>query len=269
MTTASKNINKQTVNIRSIALPTEHGGWSLLLEPLILGLILAFSWVGLCFAFALLLGFLTHQPAKIFIKDLIKQRQTRRSQVSLYFLVGYGLVGLILALPALISAPSLLWWMLLVLTPFIIVQLTYDFQNKSRELIPELCGAIALSGTVSLITILGKLSWQVSILLWLLVGLRAITSIFFVRTLFRKQRGKPAAVRLTYVLHFIAIGFAVLLALIDLTPYLAILSFVILLLRAWQSIESPIPLKPKTVGIREIAYGIVTIVCIAVGFSFG
>ena len=67
-----RKLQKQSVNLRSIALPAEHGAWSFLLEPLVLGLLFAPSWSGIVFAVALFFGFLTHQPLKIYVKDLLR-----------------------------------------------------------------------------------------------------------------------------------------------------------------------------------------------------
>jgi hypothetical protein len=44
--------------LRAVAVPTEHGGWSLTLEPVLLGLMVAWSWPGLSLGVAAMLAFL-------------------------------------------------------------------------------------------------------------------------------------------------------------------------------------------------------------------
>lgn len=259
----------QSVNLRSIALPAEHGAWSFLLEPLVLGLLFAPSWSGIVFAVALFFGFLTHQPLKIYVKDFLRNRTTRRTKPALYFAVGYGLPAFLLGVIVLRAAPILLWRALLLIAPFVLIQLLYDFKNKSRELVPELSGAIALSGVVALITILGKVSWQTSLVLWLLVGIRAVVSIHFVRTMLRKQRRKFAPIKMTYALHSVAVILVSVLAIVGIVSYLIIIPFVILLYRAWHSLERSDVVKPQSIGMREVGYGAITIICIILGFSSG
>ncbi|RLE22124.1 MAG: hypothetical protein DRJ50_08160, partial [Actinobacteria bacterium] len=47
---------------RSVAIPSEHGGWGLTGEPILLGLLLAFSWAGAAVGAAALLAFLVRTP---------------------------------------------------------------------------------------------------------------------------------------------------------------------------------------------------------------
>ena len=88
--------NTQTPNIRSIALPTEHGAWGFLLEPMLLGLLLTPTLAGLLLASALFAAFLIHQPLKIATEASVKGRSTPRSRIAWRFAIGYGLTALIL-----------------------------------------------------------------------------------------------------------------------------------------------------------------------------
>ena len=53
------------VRISSVALPAEHGGWSLLLEPIALGLLLAPTVPGLFLSLAATGAFLARHPFKL------------------------------------------------------------------------------------------------------------------------------------------------------------------------------------------------------------
>src|SRR5262245_5381791 len=79
--------------VRSVALPSEHGGWSFLLEPVLLGLLVAFSWPGVLLAVAALGAFLAHQPLKTAIKDVRAGRNAPRTVLAKRFAAGYSLVA--------------------------------------------------------------------------------------------------------------------------------------------------------------------------------
>ena len=61
------------VRIKSIALPSEHGGWSLVLEPVVLGLLVIPSLAGLFLGLTALFLFLLRHPLRILIGDLKKK----------------------------------------------------------------------------------------------------------------------------------------------------------------------------------------------------
>jgi hypothetical protein len=71
--------------IRSIALPTEHGGWGFTLEPILLGLLVAPSASGWEISAAALGIFLARRPVRIFSSDLVRRRWLPRSTMALIF----------------------------------------------------------------------------------------------------------------------------------------------------------------------------------------
>src|SRR5688572_20448088 len=85
----------------SVFLPKEHGSWSLALEPLALGLLIAPSWAGGALAGAVLAGFFVRRPLKAaFTADLQRRREARG---------GLALLGM-LALAGLFEAGVLGGW---------------------------------------------------------------------------------------------------------------------------------------------------------------
>lgn len=66
------------VRVRTVALPVEHGGWSLTLEPVALGLLVAPSRAGFLLAVATVGAFLLRHPLKIVADD---RRRGRRGPV--------------------------------------------------------------------------------------------------------------------------------------------------------------------------------------------
>ncbi|MCB0972737.1 MAG: YwiC-like family protein, partial [Acidimicrobiales bacterium] len=57
-----------------MAMPTEHGGWGLTLEPVVLGLLVAPSIAGTCIGLAAIVAFLARTPLRIVLVDLRRRR---------------------------------------------------------------------------------------------------------------------------------------------------------------------------------------------------
>ena len=68
--------------LRSIALPTEHGGWGFTLEPLILGLLAAPSIAGAALATAAVALFLARRPWRLFVEDRRRGRNLPRTRLA-------------------------------------------------------------------------------------------------------------------------------------------------------------------------------------------
>jgi hypothetical protein len=109
--------------IRSVALPSEHGGWGFLIEPIVLGLLVAGSVNGLLLALAALGAFLVHQPVKVAIKDRLKGQRPPRTIWAERFALGYGLLAAIPFGIVLPGAEEAFWLPLVMAVPFICIQL--------------------------------------------------------------------------------------------------------------------------------------------------
>lgn len=260
---------KAPANLKSIVLPTEHGGWGFLLEPLLLGLLLAPSWAGLAFALAMFSLFLIHQPLKIAVKDRLKGIHTNRSQWAEGFALLYGFLAIAFALPLLWNSPSNFYLTIALMLPFMLVQAVYDFRNQSRELLPELAGAAALGLAASGIAILGNWELLPAFMLWLILLARTIPAIIYVRALLRKQKSKATNLAIVHLAHSIAFALIFALALAAFVPYLSALTMLILGLRAYLSLTNPKPIAAKIIGFREIGFGLMTVVLTALGYWWG
>ena len=78
------------VRIKTVALPTEHGGWGITLEPVLLGLLVAPSVAGACLALATVGAFLARHPFKIVAGDRRRGRRFARTPVAERFTILYG-----------------------------------------------------------------------------------------------------------------------------------------------------------------------------------
>src|SRR5688572_23763420 len=133
--------NMHQVRWQSVALPTEHGGWGFVSEPVVLGLLLAPSFGGLAMGIAAFAAFLLHQPLKIVLKDTRAGRSVPRTAAAQRFVLIYGGTLAAAGIIVLLLMPSWIVLAPLVMsTPLIAVQLWQDSQNQGRSLLAELAG---------------------------------------------------------------------------------------------------------------------------------
>jgi YwiC-like protein len=63
----------------AVALPSEHGGWSLTLEPALLALLVAPNWSGLALAAVAAVAFVVRTPVKCVLVDRWRHRRLPRT----------------------------------------------------------------------------------------------------------------------------------------------------------------------------------------------
>ena len=253
--------------LRSVALPTEHGGWSFVLEPLLLGLLLAFSWAGALLCVATVGAFLAHQPLKTAIKDARAGRRAPRTVWARRFAIGYGLTAVAAFAGVLAVAPPRFLLVLLAAAPFAAVQLYFDAKNRSRSLTAEICGAVALATMAPTIAAIVGWPWDLLFGLWLLPVARAVPSILYVRARLLLEHGKPTEPTTSLAAHGIAIVAVAAAAQAGVVPWLAEVALGVLLLRSVHGL-SPwrIGRTARVVGMQEVAFGILAVVLFAVGY---
>ncbi len=103
------NSRSRNVRWQSIALPSEHGGWGFISEPIVLGLLLTPGWGGLALAIGAFAAFLLRQPLKIVLKDVRAGRNVPRTFVAWRFAMMYGSITILAGSVTLLVVPSFLW----------------------------------------------------------------------------------------------------------------------------------------------------------------
>jgi hypothetical protein len=253
-----------------VALPVEHGGWGFLLEPLVLGLFLAPSPAGLALAVAALGAFLTRQPLRLALADRRRGARYPRTAAAEAFAVAYGLVAVGAFTLAVSAARAPFWLPLVLATPFGLAQLAYDVRHRGRELAPELAGAIALGATVSAVVLAGGWERRPALALWLIMAARAAASVLYIRARLRLDRGLHPALFFTWASHLFGLAAVTSLAALGFAPWLAVLAFVALLIRAAHGLSGlRRQVRPQVVGFREMAFGALTVVLVALGYTLG
>ncbi|MCW5849162.1 MAG: YwiC-like family protein [Anaerolineae bacterium] len=255
--------------IRSVALPSEHGGWMFLLEPLLLGLAVAGSWPGLALAVAALGAFLLHQPIKVAVKDYLKGKRPLRTVWAERFMALYGLVAVAAFAVVLRGADRTFLVPLLLALPLMLTQLLYDARNQSRALLPELAGALSLGALAPAIALLDGWPLERTWPLWLLAAGRALPAILYVRARLKLDYGKPSRPGVALAAHIAVLLGGALLAFLGHAPWLAVAALLVLLARAAVGLSRyRRSVRPAVLGLEEIGYGLLTIVLMAVGIIY-
>ncbi|HEX7706325.1 MAG TPA: YwiC-like family protein [Thermoanaerobaculia bacterium] len=246
--------------LRPLALPTEHGGWGFLFEPIVVGLAIAPSWGGILLALAFCFGFLTRQPLKLALQDLLRRKAYPRTRWCWLLAAGYATAGFAaLALAVIVSG-----WIVLVpiaiVAPLGMTQIAFDARNRSRVLLPELGAAIAMTSSAAAIAIAGGFRLLPAIAISGILVARAIPAILHVRTLIQRKHGRASSGWASITSHAVAVG-AVALS----SQPLIIGVFALLFARAVWGLNQPVP-AAKTIGWTEVVWGVVTVIAVAVSF---
>lgn len=255
-------------NLRPVALPAEHGGWGFLLEPLLLGLLVAPSLGGVCLALAAIGAFLVHQPLKILVGDRRRGRRFARTALAERFALLYAAIATLGLLGALALSGPVPLVPILLAVPLAMVLLVYDVQNESRHWLPELAAPLALGSTSTAIALAGGWPADPAIVLWIVLAARAVPSILYVRTRIRLGKAQPASPAGAIAAQAIGLLLVAGLALASRAPWLAAIAMLVLLVRAaWGLLPFRRSVPAKVVGFQEIAYGLLTVLLTAVGFG--
>ena len=233
------------VSLRPLALPAEHGSWGFLFEPILLGLLVAPTFGGFCIAAGAVAAFLARHPLKLAAQDLIRGKRYPRTRACAWLAFGYGSI----AAGFLVLAPPLALVALGAAVPFALIQFAFDARNRSRALMPELFGVLAPGAIAASIAIAADRTPAFAASLWLLVLLRSIPSILYVRA---ALRGESRNLMLGAHIAAAAAAFFV-------TP-LAVVPMLVLFARALAPTEG---IAAKTIGFRELGWGGVTVVLLA------
>ncbi len=263
------SINRE-IRIKSIALPAEHGGWGFLIEPIVLGLLAAWSGTGLWLALMAFSIFLTRHPGKLMLGSYRRGKRYTRTQMAESFVLLYGGFAAIALVAVIDTAGSDVLQPLVVAAPLVLVQFVYDLLGRSRELFPELAGASAMGAMATAIAIAGGWDLTPALALWAIVTARVIPSVLYVRARLRLEKGQPTNILPPLVAHVAALAGLWLLALAGYVPGLALLAMVILLARAAYGLSSyRRPSRAVVVGIQELVFGFLIALLAGIGFSIG
>ena len=253
--------------LRSVALPSEHGGWGLTIEPGLLGLLVAPSWAGLWLAVAALVAFVARTPTRIVLVDRWRGRSLARTGLARRVAAGELVLLAVLVLAAGLLASGSRWWVpVLVAGPLVAIELWYDMRSRSRRLVPELAGAVGVAGIVAMIVLADGEEASLAIGLWAVLAGRVLTSIPYVRGQIVRVHGRKQIGWATAAGDLLAVTFAALAAGLArelLAGALAVLGLIFV-----QRVLAHGPPRPaKVIGIQQTVLGLAVVVITAVGVN--
>jgi len=178
--------------LRTVAVPTEHGGWSLTAEPALLGLLVAPSGAGLALAVAAMVAFVARTPLKVVLVDRWRGRWLERSRLAAGVLAAEGALIVALLAVAWVTAERPFWLPLLAASPLVVLELWFDMRSRSRRLLPELAGTVGIGSVAAAVALAGGEATTVAWGLWAVVAARGGASVPHVRTQVLRLHGRPA-----------------------------------------------------------------------------
>lgn len=253
------------MRLRSVALPVEHGGWSLLLEPILLGLLIAPSRAGFFLALAAGGAFLARHPLRLVSADRRRGRRFPRTRRAEQLVLLYGAVAITGFLATAVTATAWQWlWPLAAAVPLAAVQLAFDIAGRGRDIVPELTGALALSATAPSLALAAGCPRPVAFAVWVLMVARGVTAIAYVRERIKMLHHIAPAAWVTMALHTVSLAVAATFVFTGQSSSVASIAFVVLLLRAGYGLAGLDHVtSAKSLGMREIAFGVMTVFAIA------
>jgi hypothetical protein len=248
---------------RAVALPTEHGGWSLTAEPALLALIVAFSWSGLALAVAALLAFVARTPLKLVLIDRWRHRWLDRSRLALKIFVVEMALLIALAVAAMIGTDHRFWVPLAVAAPLVALELWYDMRSRSRRLIPEVAGTIGIGSIAAAVALADGETNLIAYGLWCVVAARSVAAIAHVRCQILRSHSRPAPrwhsdIAQGAAVVAVTIGWA-----FDAVPFAAVAAMAALGIFNTLALYRPPP-KAVVIGLQQMVFGLVIVVVTAV-----
>lgn len=175
--------------LRNVAVPTEHGGWSLTLEPTVLGLLVAWSWPGLALGVVAMMAFVARTPVKLVLVDRWRGRRLARTGVAARAAAVEIATLAVLLLVAARWADGPFWVPLLLALPLLSVELWFDMRSRGRRLVPELAGTVGIGAVAPAIALAGGADGRLAVGLWVVVAARGVTAVPYARTQVLRGRG--------------------------------------------------------------------------------
>ena len=258
-------------NVRAVALPAEHGGWALIIEPIALGLLVAPSIAGLLIGAGSFAAFLARHPLKVAIGDRRKNRVLKRTSLADRFALLYVALATVFFTLAItrMSRESLLPFA--IASPLVLIQFLYDARGQSRKLTPELAGALAVGSISTTIALAGGWSMPTAYALWIIVACRHVPTILYLRVLLgrRRQKQRSTVNGIVLTVQLLPLIAVYLLLFFKIAPAVTIVVFAILFVRALVGLFNQAELTPKTLGISEIVFGTFAVLLVGAGYRFG
>ncbi len=246
------------LKFRALALPLEHGIWGFWLEPSLLGLLLRPSLAGGFLALMGLAGLLLQQPLSLYLLDQKRSKFYPRTRWALGFATVYALLAFTLLLASLfLSHDRRYLYLLAIMLILGFFQFQARLNHNQRQLLPELLGVTALAGLVACIMLIGGNNLVTALVFWLMLILRNLGAILYVRARLRLGRVETISYWPSHLSNFSGLLSSFVFYRLGLVSLALTLIFLILFLRSLFGLSNyRFALKPKHIGMLELAFGL-------------
>lgn len=248
-------------SFRSLVLPREHGSWSLALEPVALGLLVAPSRAGAWLALAAIAGFFARRPLKL--AATLPATDARRAATGRWTLLFAALAFASL----LLSAGSGTWralWPLLLAAPFGGAFLWFDLRGEMREAEAELAGSAAFASLPAAFATLAGWSAPYALALAGLMLARSLPTVLVVRACLRRAKGRPGSLApATLAVTGALAGVLVLVAMHLVPANASTVAFVLFARALWLLSPWAPQWSARRIGITEAVLGLATLAALA------
>ncbi|MEZ5143302.1 MAG: YwiC-like family protein [Acidimicrobiales bacterium] len=174
-----------------MAIPAEHGGWGLTLEPVLLGLLVEPSASGALLGAAALVVLVARTPLKLALVDRRRGRHLDRTRLATRIAAAELALVLALVLGAWLLSEATFWGPLALAVPLVAVELWFDARSRGRRLVPELAGTVGIGSVAAAIVLAGGGDVATAAGVWLVVAARAVASVPFVRLQLARAKAQP------------------------------------------------------------------------------
>ncbi|HVS51568.1 MAG TPA: YwiC-like family protein [Opitutaceae bacterium] len=245
-------------------LPKEHGSWSLALEPIALGLLVAPSVAGGWLAVASIAGFFSRRPLKLLWRDPRPERRAtaRGAFAMLSVLAGAGAFaalafagpGLALWLaPAAVAGAAFLW---------------FDLRNEMRAGAAEIAGATAFAFVPgAMAAAAGWPVWPAVALSAAILG-RAVPTVLTVRSYLRAAKTAEASIVPALAASGLAVVVAAMFVDYRTMPLAVVIALGVLLVRSVVLLCAAPKFRARTLGFFELAVGAGFVLTTALAWRF-
>lgn len=255
----------QSLFLKHVAIPNEHGSWVFLFSPLLIGLFAGgnFSSASLLLITGILAAFMMRQPITISVKILSKRRPRSEMTAALFWIGVYGVIGLASLIGLILMGYLPLLYLAIPALPVYGWQLwLVSKRSERRQPVVEIlgCGVLALAAPAAYWVGIGyydPIGW----LLWGLVWLQAVVSIYYAYLRLEQRAWKEIppvrqrweAGRTEILAATAAMLLVGILATIGLVPGLLPLAYGI----QWGetiygTFKPAVKVKPTTIGVRQL-----------------
>ncbi len=245
-----------------LTLPKEHGSWSLALEPVAFGLLVAPSAAGAALALAAVSGFFLRRPLKFALAAKSDSRQPL-ALVCAATLVLVGLSGLVLA--ARLGAVGG-WWPLLPAALAGVVFAWCDGRNGAREGAAELAGAVAFALLSAAFGALAGWPVAASLALAAMMLVRSVPTVQTVRTCLRIRKGQTFSIAPALVTVCIGFFLTAWLTTLRLMPWAAVVFAMVFVVRTFWLLLGRPGLPARTLGITEAVLGALMVLVLSLAW---